>query len=196
MSVREFYVYVLFRPWDGSPFYVGKGKGRRWLTHDRPWHRTGNRRLSSIVKKARSLGLEIPKVKIRENLTESESFQIEVALIAAIGRGLDGPLANMTDGGEGIAGLNHSQESRAKMSALKKGRATGPRSPEHRAALSRALKGRIIKTEWRSKMSIAKKGKPSGPISPLRRAAIRKSLLAFWDSRRQSGLPLKHPRVV
>jgi len=49
---------------------------------------------------------EIPKIKVRENLSEDEAFTVEVALIAAIGR-QDlgrGPLLNLTDGGEGATG--------------------------------------------------------------------------------------------
>lgn len=101
-SKTIFYVYVLFRPWDGSPFYVGKGKGRRWLDHK---HGRRNRHLVNIFNKATSLNLDIPKVKVRQNLTETEAFEIEKALIAAIGRKKNGgPLVNGTDGGEGTAG--------------------------------------------------------------------------------------------
>ena len=34
MTENAFYVYVHFRPWNGTPCYVGKGKGRRWLVHE------------------------------------------------------------------------------------------------------------------------------------------------------------------
>ena len=46
---------------------------------------------------------EIPKLRVRENLTEDEAFETEIALILAIGRADrgSGPLTNMTDGGEG-----------------------------------------------------------------------------------------------
>lgn len=33
-DARVFYVYVLF-DWRGIPRYVGKGKGNRWLDHER-----------------------------------------------------------------------------------------------------------------------------------------------------------------
>ncbi len=51
---------------------------------------------------------EIPKVKIRENVSELEALATEVALIKAIGR-IDlrtGPLTNMTDGGDGWRNLS------------------------------------------------------------------------------------------
>ena len=96
-----FYVYIAFRL-DGSPCYVGKGKGKRYLSHLRRSHNPWLRR---IVAKA---GGAIPIVVIRSGLSEPEAFEIEVALIRAIGRKGSGPLVNMTDGGEGVAGRDRS----------------------------------------------------------------------------------------
>lgn len=105
---RNFYVYVLFRPWDGSPCYVGKGKGNRWRNFS--FGARTNRWLRNIIAKAERLGMDIPSVKVRENLIETEAFATERAFIAAIGRGKYGPLVNLTDGGDGPAGFKHKPE--------------------------------------------------------------------------------------
>jgi hypothetical protein len=105
-----FYVYVLFRP-DGRPCYVGKGKGKRWLRNERP----NNPHLRNIVRKAKQEGKELPRIKMRDGLTEAEAFELERIFIKAMGREPNGPLVNLTDGGEGAA--NPSPETRAKMRA-------------------------------------------------------------------------------
>jgi len=103
----DFMVYVWFRPWDASPCYVGKGRGNRY----RKLSRTHNAHLAAIIKKA---GGSLPIVVIRCGLTESEAFETEIALIKAIGRKANGgPLANLTDGGEGTSGAVMSPEWRA-----------------------------------------------------------------------------------
>lgn len=103
---RDFYVYIWFRPWDGSPCNVGKGRGKRY----REWWRPSNPRLVAIIRKA---GGSLPSVIIRDGLTEAEAFETERALIAAIGRKENGgPLANLTDGGEGVSGHLHSEETK------------------------------------------------------------------------------------
>jgi hypothetical protein len=172
-----YYVYVLFRPWNGTPFYVGKGKDRRWLEHERLVERHCNKHAASIIKIARSTGLEIPRVKVRDGLTEAQAFETEIALIAAIGRGKNGPLANLTDGGEGCSGNIRSLLTRAKMSAAMKGRKGqkgvkrspetcaklkaihSNRSNEIRAKMAAAHRGRRLSAEHRAKLSTAHKGK-------------------------------------
>lgn len=100
----DFYVYVIFRP-DGSPCYVGKGRGRRWRTHLSASH---NPLLRGIVD--RSSG-DIPIVTIRSGLTNDDAILIEASFIKAIGRFPYGPLVNMTDGGDGgSAGVKQSPE--------------------------------------------------------------------------------------
>ena len=83
---------------------------------------------------------------------------------------------NITTGGEGIPGHKHSPETRAKLSKASKGKNNfnygKPRSPEHRAKLSKANKGRPLSPEHRAKLSKAHKGKP---LSPEHRAKISKS---------------------
>lgn len=147
-----YYVYALFRP-DGIPCYIGKGKGKRWLHCG-----VSNPHLARIIKQAAAAGLGIPRIKIRENLSEDEAFQIEIALIAAIGRvSVGGPLVNMTDGGDGI--INLPEESRAKMRVAAKNRppdhydgvriaarrmAGIPKSKSHRANISKGRTGIIF----------------------------------------------------
>lgn len=109
------YIYVLFRPWNGQPCYVGKGRGRRWDDHQKYGENHKNRHLAFIFRKANRLGLEVPKVKVREHLNNIEANEIEIALIRAIGRRdkKEGPLANHTDGADGI--INVSENCRAKL---------------------------------------------------------------------------------
>lgn len=107
---RVFYVYVLFRPWNGSPCYIGKGKGKRWRRHGEYAEKHKNSHLANIFKKS---GCNLPVVKIRERLTEQEAFEIECAIIAALGRQRNGgPLVNLTDGGDGPCGFTHSDETK------------------------------------------------------------------------------------
>lgn len=111
-----YYVYIWFRPWDGSPCYVGKGRGKRW----QDFRRTHNCHLTNIVKKAAG---ELPAIIFRDGLSEKEAFDLEAILIAAIGKDRDGgPLANLTDGGGGVSGLEMPRASverqRQKITAL------------------------------------------------------------------------------
>lgn len=152
----QFYVYIIFRP-DGRPCYVGKGHGDRW-TRTRG---LGNPHLARIITKA---GDDLPRVKIRDGLTEAEAFEIERALIKAIGREKDGgPLVNLTDGGEGL--FNPAPEVRAKKSA--------------------ALKGRKFSRKSRALMSAsARPGIKRKPHSAAHTSAIRAGVSKFWAIRR------------
>lgn len=117
MLDRRFYIYLLFRP-NGRPCYLGKGRGERWTKHER--RGTHNLHLSRIIKNAKA---PLPKVIIRDGLTEEEAFVLEKIFIKAIGREKDGgPLVNKTDGGEGVSGHVHSAETRKKLSEALKGR--------------------------------------------------------------------------
>jgi hypothetical protein len=64
-----FYVYILFRE-DGRPFYVGKGSNGRSLEHEREARRGVGRRFS-IIRKMQALGLDLPKIKLHQGLTEA-----------------------------------------------------------------------------------------------------------------------------
>lgn len=146
-----FYVYVLFRPWNGVPCYVGKGKGARWLAHDQ---RPTNKHLANIIAKAG--GAELPKVKIRQWLREEDAFIIEQSLIRAIGRGSEGPLVNLTDGGEGPSGLQFTESSLAKMRDSHLGKPRSSQAIEkHRAKMI----GRAVSAETREKISAAQRGR-------------------------------------
>jgi hypothetical protein len=173
----QFYVYVIFRPWDGSPLYVGKGKGNRSDKHATLGKRHVNRNVAAAFEKAASLGLECPIVKIRSNLAESEAFEIEKTLISVIGRKPNGPLANLTDGGEGASGRVWTKESRDAVRAKTLGntRALGIKhtpetiaklreakanmSDETKRKISLGHKGKILSDEHKKKLSIAHTGK-------------------------------------
>jgi len=66
----------------------------------------------------------------------------------------------------------HSDETRAKMSAAKKGQPRAPRSAEHIAKLTAANTGRIRSAETRAKISAANKGRLKGPLPAETRAKI------------------------
>ena len=138
--MNRFYVYIYFRPWNGIPCYVGKGQGKRWLEHLKFGVNHYNKHFAAIFAKAKRLGMEVPRVKIRVELSNEEAVVMEIAFIKAIGRadkGL-GPLVNWTDGGDGTVGYSPSEEAREKVRQKLKNR---PKTPEHCAAVSAAKKG-------------------------------------------------------
>jgi hypothetical protein len=151
-----FYVYVLFRP-NGVPCYVGKGYGNRLYNHEQRARRGTheNKHLARIIMKA---GGSIPAVIIRDQLTEVQALEIEVAFIAAIGRADQhrGPLTNMTDGGDGQTGWVPSQETRRKISKSNTGKIL---SIEARAKMSAVRKGKSKHSAWCKAIGDAQKDK-------------------------------------
>lgn len=149
-----FYVYLHFHHDTGYPvcFYVGKGKQgsskRAWVGANRNplWRR--------IVAKH---GYTV--VVHKDGLTELEAFDLEKALIKSIGRRDlgTGPLANMTDGGDGMAGIKVSDESKAKRVAS---RAGYTHSAATRSKISAANAVRVMSAGLKAKLLAAHLGKP------------------------------------
>lgn len=121
--MNKFYVYVYLDPrkpgtykynefeFTHQPFYIGKGKGYRCyvgLKNDNQVYKVKYNKIQSIISSG-----NIPIViKLYENLTEEESLKIEVELISKIGKIINknGPLVNITDGGDGGNGFKHTNE--------------------------------------------------------------------------------------
>jgi hypothetical protein len=198
----KFYVYVLSDPDSGLPFYVGKGSGNRWRNHMRPnaRDRKFNALKNDLIQEIIDRGKQVNCCLVARFSDETEAFTLECLLIQKIGRRRDGgPLTNLTDGGDGWAGLapeakakqfrftpgqTYSPERNAKVSAWHTGR---PKSPAHRTKISEANQnnpalierlrrqasngaGRVQSPEERAMRSAAQKGRQ---FTPEHLAAIR-----------------------
>lgn len=124
---KEFYVYALLDPrrrgpfyygnwkFDFEPFYIGKGKSTRMYEHLRSSGKAKSSKARAIesIRDSKREPIVITK---RRGLTEKAAFDLEIVLIARIGRlntGL-GPLTNVTSGGEGGSGGTRSRASKRK----------------------------------------------------------------------------------
>ena len=137
---NRFYVYAYLRA-DGSPYYIGKGTGKR--IH-------GRHTVKMPVKERR--------VMLFTGLADSEAISREIALVKLFGRKDQGTgiLRNLTDGGDGTAGRVHSGETKAKIALANTGKTQSPLSVKKRAT---ALKGKKRTFETRNKMSKAMTGR-------------------------------------
>ena len=95
----NYYVYLYLRP-DYTPYYVGKGKGKR------AWSQNHS---INLPPKSRI-------IIIQDNITELQSFILERYYIRWFGRKDNGTgiLRNRTDGGDGTSGYTHTEETKNK----------------------------------------------------------------------------------
>lgn len=139
MSNTIYYVYAYLRSKDsqtafaGTPYYIGYGKGQRAFNKHR---------------------IPVPKDKskiifLHENLSEDQAKDLEIQEIARYGRKDlgTGILTNLTNGGEGVSGMIHSEETKKIMSEKKSGE-------------NNNFYGKTHSEEARKKISESKKGKP------------------------------------
>lgn len=109
---KKYYVYIYYDPRDGSPIYVGMGKGGRAFVH---WKKKANNQFfQNVLDKIRSLGCS-PRIEFAAiDLTKDEANALEFELVALYGRRDlgKGTLTNLTDGGDGAKGLKLSDSQR------------------------------------------------------------------------------------
>lgn len=103
----RFYVYVIWRQDVGplTPFYVGKGRYDRIFHHQMGSELAAGRHKDNIIRKLLRED-EVILYSYHFLNTEQQAFEAEKDLIKSIGRNDlgRGPLANLTDGGEGSSG--------------------------------------------------------------------------------------------
>jgi hypothetical protein len=176
----KFYVYVYLDPRPGKglqPIYVGKGT----VDLDRAsyhWERRCiNPFLQRVLDKIRAAGL-VPQITIAAYMeNEDEAFAMERDLIAEYGRRdlRTGSLCNLTEGGQGTAGLKYSEE------RLRKKREQCS-TPEWREMMTKIIKkawqnpehrARILESQSRLKTDPAHRAKLRAAILKSRTEEVR-----------------------
>lgn len=172
-----FYTYLHCKP-DGTPFYVGKGRGRRAHLIAGIYRNSYH---NNVVKKYGSAHIQ---VFVFPCDSEEQALSDEVQQIAQMKR--EGyALTNLTGGGNGMR--EPSDETRKKMSDAGKRKGfplearirhaealTGvPRTEEVKAKVSASLQGHPVSAETRKKLSERRIGIQ---LTPEHRAAIKKAL--------------------
>ena len=159
MNTENIYYCYVYKREDGTPYYIGKGKGSRaFIT---------SRKIVSPPRDRTNIFFAC------EGVSETEAFEVEVALISLLGRKDlgTGILRNRTDGGEGVSGVVVSEETRRKMSETRKNQ---PLSDESRQKMSRAKKGRPRTEETKRRISVTLTGRPKSEESRKKLSETRK----------------------
>jgi hypothetical protein len=168
--MKKFYVYLWRDPSNQTPRYIGKGSGKRVWDHLYDPKNMKYQIHNMLAKRFEQGLICLPSIVWVES--ESEALELETLMIRTIGRfdlG-EGPLFNLTDGGEGISGLIRTEEHCRKISAATKGKPRGPVSPIEKERLRQLALGRVHSREERDKRSASLKARP--PFTLAHRQAI------------------------
>jgi hypothetical protein len=182
--MTAFYVYEHIRRDTGVVFYVGKGQGNRHCSkrdRNQYWH--------NVVNKAGGFDFRV----VTENQSEELILLAEIEKINQL-RTLGVALVNLTDGGEGITGLKHSEESKRLMSQKLKGRSR-KHTPESIEKIRQANTGVVFSDERKEKLRQKALGRK---MLPHVKEALKERMKSFKQSEetkehlRQVNLGRKH----
>lgn len=148
-SKGDWNVYMHLRESDYVPFYIGICKNSQ--KHKRPFEKA--RRSDFWKRTYNKYGRKV--IFLQESISEDSAKQLEKWLIHMYGKKIhkDGPLVNITDGGEGFS-HKHSKSSREKMSLAKTGR-TGDKCPNSHPVIAG---GKRYGSMWEAARSIGVTG--------------------------------------
>ena len=141
MNTENIYYCYIWKREDGTPYYIGKGKENRY--------KKKRRGVTAPPRNQSNIFFAC------EGVTESEAFEMEIALISLLGRKDlgTGILQNRTVGGDGNSGWVPSEETKRKI-----GEANRNPSEETRRKLIESHKGNRHSEESKRKMSDARRG--------------------------------------
>ena len=141
------YVYQHIRLDNSTIFYIGIGSDS---TYKRAHNKYKRNQVWKRISKKYGYSVEI----IYDNITWEDACKKEIELIKKYGR-LNlgsGDLVNMTDGGEGVIGLIHTEDHRKKNSDSNKGKKMSEE-------FVKKQRNRIISDETKLKISVSNRGK-------------------------------------
>lgn len=106
-----------------EPFYIGKGTKSRYKNTLKD--KTAFKK--NKIDKLKRNNIDIITIKVIENITNDDAIIFEKELISLIGRRdlKEGPLVNMTNGGDGRLNSSPSEETKRKISKNRKGKGIG-----------------------------------------------------------------------
>ena len=129
-----YYIYAYLRKSNGTPYYIGKGKGNRAFS------------ISGHKKNNVTVPNDKTKIVIMENnLTEIGAYALERQYIRWYGKKIDGGiLRNLADGGDGGSGAV-TVKHRNNISKARTGKKYGNLTPNHRNKIGKANKVSLVK---------------------------------------------------
>jgi hypothetical protein len=152
--MNNFYVYQHIRLDENSIFYVGKGHKSRHIeksNRNNYWH--------NVVNKAGFVS-EI----LFDNLDEELSLLVEMELIDKYRR-LGYKLVNLTDGGEGVSGYKHTEETKQLLGEMNKNRVISDETRKKISLVWKDKKRKPFTEDHRKKISEAAKKQKRVPFS-------------------------------
>lgn len=178
------YIYVLIDPRDYRIRYVGKTINPKRRLRGHCTYLKSRSHRTHWLNQLKKENIR-PILQVVEKCSESIWSEREMWWIS-YGRGCGWNLTNTTDGGEGILGYCHTEETREKIRQAHKGNTYTlgrkqteehkqnisnslrgkKKSDEHNKKNSEANKGRIVSDVTRTKMSLSNMGRQRGEYNP------------------------------